>query len=263
MSPLRSLVAAALAFGLSAPALAQTSASGTVQEIRLIVNIPNPPANVTGFGVDVICRDLPGLAAGVTWTQAFSFAPAGGVQTAQYLLGPASNCVFRVSVLGTGPRSIFGTGFIIGGAVRNVNFPTTVNGQPVDAQTVAETDAIPVIVSTEAIFGQPLTPSTTTTTTTTSTTTTSTTTTTRPPTTTQAATTLPPTTRVTPPAPTVAPPPTVAPTVPPTTKQAPVVKPTTTKPKATKPKITYKKVRQCKKTGTKVICKTVLVRVTK
>lgn len=249
-----------LVAGLGLSATAQTTTTlSPIQEIRLVVNFPLPPANVAGFTVDVICKDLIGLPAGAPWTQSFSFTAAGGSAKALYPLGPSTNCVFRLTVLGTGSRSIFGTGFIIGGAVRAVTFPTTVNGQAVDPQSVGESEAVAVTRETDALFGLPVVTATVATTTTTSSpTTTSPPTTTRPPTTIAPPTTASPTTTPAPTTSTTQPPP---PPLPANTTTVALAKPTVAKTAKSKPAARFRTVRRCRTVKNKRVCKTVRERV--
>lgn len=244
-------LALAVATGLGVGATAQTTTLPAVQEIRLLVNFPNPQTNVTGFTVETICRDLTGLPAGAIWTQTFSFTAAGGSAKALYPLSASTSCVFRLTVLGTGARGIFGTGFIIGGAVRAVTFPSTVNGQAVDAQSVAESEPVAITRDTDAIFGVPLVVTATVPTTTIASTTTAATTTTRPPTTTAAATTTVATTVAT----------TVGTTAATTQPTVATTKPASTAP-TTKAAVKTRKVRRCTKAGKKTTCRTITVRVT-
>ncbi len=243
-----------LVAGLGFSATAQTTTTlSPIQEIRLVVNFPLPPANVSGFTVDVICKDLIGLPAGAPWTQSFSFTAAGGSAKALYPLGPSTNCVFRLTVLGTGARGIFGTGFIIGGGVRAVTFPTTVNGQAVDPQSVGESDAVAVTRETDALFGLPVVTATVaTTTTTTSPTTTRPTTTIAPPIIASPTTTPAPTTSTTQPPP---------PPLPANTTTVVLAKPTVAKTAKSKPAARFRTVRRCRTVKNKRVCKTVRERV--
>lgn len=165
------------------------------QSIKFVVNIPGAPSGVTGYQVDSICRNVPGAGNGnaaVTMT----FPVAGGTSEARFPLSATTNCSFRITVLGTGPRPLSLPNVNVGGEQRGWFYvPTT------DPQTSIETAPIAITGPTTVIFGTvPIVVATTTTststttptTTSTTTSTTTTTTTTLPVTTSAPVTTQPP-----------------------------------------------------------------------
>ena len=271
------LAVAGAALGGVGRADAQTSttiASGTPQPISVVVNIPGQqPAAVTGYRADVICRNILGLSAGGALLQGLTFPVSGGSGTVTVNMQPGTNCSFRLSVLGTGPRPLNGNGVLVGGTLRGITFPTSIDGVAVEANSVVETAFIPVEAATQAVFGQPPVPTTVAPTTVAPTTVAPTTvvvTTTVPPTTVPP-TTVPPTTV----APTTAPPVTVpVTTAAATTAPAKTKVPVTTKPRTatkkplirkntttTKPKTKLVSVRRCSKVGKQIICRTLRVAV--
>ncbi len=169
--------------GLGVPVPAQTVV-GTLSTITTIVNIPGQlPNGVTGYRVEYDCNSMPGYQDGLI--SVATFPTTGGTVSPQFRLASTTSCKFRLFVLGTGVRSIFGNAVYIGGAPRAITYPTLVNGVTYDANTVIETEPVAVIVGTTVIFGAfPIAP-----TTTIAAATTTTTSTTRPPTTTVAPTT--------------------------------------------------------------------------
>ncbi len=245
MGFVRNLVASFATVGLmvcvvSSQVSAQT-ADSTIppqQSIKFLVNIPGAPAGVTGYQVDSICRNVPGAGNGnavVTMT----FPVAGGSSEARFPLGTTTNCSFRITVLGTGPRPLSLPNVTVGGEQRGWFYVATT-----DPQTSIETAPIAITGPTTVTFGTALVVVATTTS---STSTTS-------PTTTTAPATLPPTT-TTPVTTSVTSPPvasaTVAPsTAPPTSTTAasraalalPVVKTPAKKMTTAKKKVTYRKV---------------------
>jgi hypothetical protein len=178
-------LAVAAAFGAGVAVPAQTVV-GTLSTITTIVNIPGQlPTGVTGYRVEYDCNSMPGYQDGLVSVS--TFPTSGGTVSPQFPLANTTSCKFRLFVLGTGVRSIFGNAVYIGGSPRSVTYPTLVNGVTYDANTVLETEQVPIIVGTTVIFGSlPVVTSTTLAATTT--------TTTRPPTTTVAPTTTRPTT---------------------------------------------------------------------
>ncbi len=174
-------------------------------QVRVVVNIPGQvPLGVTRYRVELRCVNVRGIPAPGAQNLVDYVDRNNGSTTFTVNTQPGTNCRFRLAVEGTGSRPLSGTAMHVGGSPRTITVLSTVDGQPVDPNTVLESVDVPIEASTEAVWGTfPVVAPTTTTTTTT--TTTSTTTTTRPPTPTTA------------PVVTSAPAPVTAPTVAPTT----------------------------------------------
>ena len=192
---------------LGAPSSAprsQNSASLQPISVRVAFNLAATPSGVSGYRVEALCNNVP-LSAG-QYRVSLQFPVQGGTGALLVPLTTGVSCSFRLTVLGSGPRPLSGSGALVGGTLRPVIFPTTVDGVPVDPNTVVETGQIPVEVPTGVVFGDSASLTSTTTTTsatttipaTTSTTIPATTSTTRPITTTTSTTsTVPPTSRPT------------------------------------------------------------------
>ena len=208
------VAASLMMVGLAAVAASAQSAT-SIASVRITLNAVGPlPPGLTGYRIDALCSKVAGLALPGAQTLTASLPVAGGTVTLPLAVQTGTNCAFRLSALGTGPRPINGNGVFIGGSTRAVSFPVNVDGVPVQALSVLESVAVPVEASTDVVFGSAVPVTTSTTTTTPSITT-------RPPTTS------PPTTS------------------PPTTVAAPVVTvtlPPVTSPPVARPPVTVRRV---------------------
>ena len=156
---------------------ASAQSTTSIASVRITLNAVGPlPPGLTGYRIDALCSKVAGLALPGAQTLTASLPVSGGTVTLPLAVQTGTNCAFRLSALGTGPRPINGNGVFIGGSPRAVSFPVSVDGVAVQPLSVLESVAVPVEASTDVVFGSavPVT---------TSTTTTTTTTTTRPPTT--------------------------------------------------------------------------------
>lgn len=217
------LTVAAAATVLATSVLATSVLAGTAvqaqtipnpaSQIRVVVNIPGQlPDGVTRYRVELRCLNVRGIPSPGSQNLVDYVDRLGGAVTFVLNTQPLTSCRFRLAVEGTGPRPLFGTNIFVGGTARPINVLTSVDGQPVDANTVLETIDLPIEASTEAVWGTIVVSSPTT----------------LPPTT--AAPTLPPTTTTLPPTTTTTLPPTTTTTRPPTTTTAPPTVPPTVKP---------------------------------
>ena len=184
-------VAASLLMVGMAAVTASAQSATSIASVRITLNAVGPlPPGLTGYRIDALCSKVAGLALPGAQTLTVSLPVGGGTATLPIAVQTGTNCAFRLSALGTGPRPINGNGLFIGGSTRAVSFPVNVDGVPVEPLSVMESVTVPLEASTDVVFGSAVPVATSTTTTTPSTTTPSSTT--RPPTTT----TRPPTTTV-------------------------------------------------------------------
>lgn len=164
------------------------------KDIAVVVAIPanQIPSNVTGFRVQANCSSIPGTADGLS-SAVSPVVSAGVTLTFPTTYNDVTQCTFRLTVLGTGPRPLVTTANSVDNANVGLRYVDVVDGVTVDPQTVLEIGPLLIKPLSTIRFGAAAPPPTTTTTTTTTAAPTSTTT-SAPPTTTRVA---PPTTQVT------------------------------------------------------------------
>ena len=172
----------------------------TTKDLRVELGFPANavPSNVSGFRVNFFCTASPATFDG-TWTAIANFTTTGTGATVPTPFSSITQCVVRLTVLGTGSRPLILTSNSIDGFNVSIRYLDTVDAIAVDPQTVIEFGPILVKDVSTIRFGAaapaPTTTTTTSTSTTTTTSTTASTTTTIPttvaPTTTQVATTRP------------------------------------------------------------------------
>jgi hypothetical protein len=168
------------------------------KDIGVTISIPanQIPNNVTGFRVLATCTLIPGTADGNS-TALSPVVLSGAALTFPTTYNDNTQCTFRLSVLGTGPRPLVLSANSVDGANVGFRYVDVVDGVTVDPQTVIEIGPFLVRTLSTIRFGAAA-PTTTTSTTTTTTapttsTTTTTTTTVAPPTTQATVPTVPPT----------------------------------------------------------------------
>ena len=155
------------------------------------------PPNVSGFRVNFFCTATLATFDG-TWTAVVTFGTTGTAATVPTPFTSATQCVVRLTVLGSGSRPLLLTNNSVDGTNLTVRYLDTVDGVAVDPQTVIEFGPILVKDVSTIRFGAAAPPPTTTSTTTTTTPTPTTAATTVAPTTTRSSTIQPTTTTVRP-----------------------------------------------------------------
>ena len=171
------------------PGIVPASTAFTSKDLRVVLGFPSNtvPSNVTGFRVNLFCTASPATFDG-TWTAIVTFGLTGTAATVPTPFTSTTQCVIRLTVLGTGSRPLVLTSNSVDSANVTIRYLDAVDGVAVDPATVIEFGPIVVKDFSTIRFGAAApvpttTTASTTTTTTTSTTTTSTTSTTVAPTT--------------------------------------------------------------------------------
>jgi hypothetical protein len=147
------LAAAAVLPGVSPSASSQVTVAGQAQ-VKVTVNIPGQlPPGVTRYRAELRCLNIRGIAAPGSQNLTEFVDRLGGTAAFVIQTQAGTNCRFRLAVEGSGPRPITGTAMFVGGSARQIFTLTSVDGQPVDPDTVLESIDVPIEASTDAIWG--------------------------------------------------------------------------------------------------------------
>lgn len=153
------------------PGIVPASTAFTSKDLRVVLGFPSNtvPSNVTGFRVNLFCTASPATFDG-TWTAIVTFGTTGTAATVPTPFTSTTQCVIRLTVLGTGSRPLLLTSNSIDAVNVAIRYLDTVEGIAVDPQTVIEFGPILVKDFSTIRFGAAAPAPTTTTTTTTTTT---------------------------------------------------------------------------------------------